>query len=417
MSRQISSLAEADASRAEIETAIPIVRQEAFWSVRRIGPSGYVEHLPFLFCIVGALRPRVAVTIGVGDGTAHFAVCQAIDRLDLGGTCLGLDRWGADGPSEAIAAYGGDHYGEISRLRAADDVEGAVLLGPGAVDLLVVDRALEDVPLAELAEAWLPRLSPHGALVLRGLGQAPPDSPARAALAALRERRPSFELPHGDGLAVLAAGEDMPPGLARLTGLAAQPALLRTVQQVFRRLGLACRHELAAHGATAALAESRQALEAAQAGEAETARHLAEARRKLQARETAYGERHRQVARFQAEIADLRAEVDAARTRADEIEARSGAQLGVARAETEAAHARAAEAAKARDRALLERARIEDDLLRRFDEITVLTKMLEARDGSGSEDLDLTTRAADALEAVLRENARLAQASKAGRST
>src|SRR6202008_4311008 len=50
----------------------------SFWWPRQLGPQpSWLEHAPFAFWLVGALRPRVLVELGTHGGFSYFTLCQA----------------------------------------------------------------------------------------------------------------------------------------------------------------------------------------------------------------------------------------------------------------------------------------------------------------------------------------------------
>ncbi|MBR7538681.1 hypothetical protein KC221_21010, partial [Mycobacterium tuberculosis] len=56
----------------------------SFWPVNNIvAESAWLEHGPFAFWLIDALRPRTFVELGTHGGFSYFAFCQAVQRLEI----------------------------------------------------------------------------------------------------------------------------------------------------------------------------------------------------------------------------------------------------------------------------------------------------------------------------------------------
>ncbi len=150
-----------------------------------------LEHLPFAMNLVALLRPRTVVTLGTASGELHAALRQAIAETGLP---TSLQRGGGEPATE--------------------------------IDLLCVEE-----PAAARLDAWLPGLSARGVVLAHGIGVA--GSQLARGWTELARRHPSFELPYGDGLGVLAP--EPPEVLRPLLGASAEDAALVTT--FFRELG------------------------------------------------------------------------------------------------------------------------------------------------------------------------------------
>lgn len=233
----------------------PVISSLTFMRPRFLRPDPALVHLPFLFWLVEATRPRVAVQIGLSSGTGYFGLCQALDRLDYDAACLGVavqgEAKGGALPSD-LTAYARQQHREFSTLQD----EHAPVTGDaaGPVDLLIVD-SIAGTRGEILLQDWLPRLSSRATVVMRG--PAVQGGLSGSGVIASDE---------GEGLRAVLHGE--PPADDRLRRLAAlapgQPGHSRA-WQVFHRLGHALLVEAEAERRDAALAEARSRLEAAEA--------------------------------------------------------------------------------------------------------------------------------------------------------
>jgi hypothetical protein len=93
-----------------------------FWQPDYREASPWLEHLPFLFWLVEALRPQQAVGLGV-ESVAHFAVCQSASRLRLGTRCfmVGVHEEDAASKQDAEASSRSIHRNACARIAVSSD--------------------------------------------------------------------------------------------------------------------------------------------------------------------------------------------------------------------------------------------------------------------------------------------------------
>src|ERR1700736_4833957 len=66
----------------------------SFWGPERFGTeSSWVEHAPFAFWLVEALRAHTLVELGTDRGFSYFALCEAVERCGLDTSCFAVDTW------------------------------------------------------------------------------------------------------------------------------------------------------------------------------------------------------------------------------------------------------------------------------------------------------------------------------------
>src|ERR1043165_6846732 len=70
--------------------------QAPYWTPDLINASAWLEHAPFAFWLVDALRPRMIVELGVHGGFSYSVFCQAVQRLHLSTRCYAIDTWRGD---------------------------------------------------------------------------------------------------------------------------------------------------------------------------------------------------------------------------------------------------------------------------------------------------------------------------------
>lgn len=193
------------------------------WQPQEIGPSGYRDHLAVLAWLVFTLRPRQGIGLGIGQGVAYFALCQAVRDAGLDAQLFGIGQWPAQ-QAGALRDHNQQDYAAFSRLVSADPDGAADIFDFGGIDLLMVDQDLTPELLGALTNRWLPLMSERGVIVLRGLTAAREEESARTKLAALTGAMPHLELSGGDGVAVLLVGAAPDETLALAAELAADEA-------------------------------------------------------------------------------------------------------------------------------------------------------------------------------------------------
>src|SRR5262249_14536982 len=102
-----------DESAALLRSSLSLA---SFWTPEQVGPQpAWLEHAPFAFWLIEALRPRLLVELGTHGGFSYFSFCQAVHRLCLDTRCYAVDTWKGD---EHEGLYGEETY---ERVRAKHD--------------------------------------------------------------------------------------------------------------------------------------------------------------------------------------------------------------------------------------------------------------------------------------------------------
>ena len=203
------------------------------WQPRHLGPCAFVEHLHLLYWLVGETRPRIAITLGVGQGSAYVAQCDAASHFGFPTQFYGIDpqldaQPNASDLTETVAAHNARCPAARARLIKADPAQAADLFDIGGIDLLVVDLDPTEPLLHAITETWCPLMSPQGVIVLRGLDQGAD---------ALRAQWSCLDVAFGGGVTLVLAG-DRPPGtLARLAMTKGDDRPQSQIMAVLRLLG------------------------------------------------------------------------------------------------------------------------------------------------------------------------------------
>jgi hypothetical protein len=202
--------------------------------------SEWLEHAPFGFWLVGALRPRAIVDLTTGAGYALAAFCQAVQALGLDSRCCGIDQWpGSTGEDQfrAISDHNEAHYKAFSSLLSSDTEQASAHFEHRSVDLLHINGNHSYKAALAIYNAWRPRLSESSIVLFhntnayeRGLGV------ARLWQELIQDHK-HFEFLHGFGLGVLGVGDSFPSPLEHLFVSESRPEATHQLRLAYGQLG------------------------------------------------------------------------------------------------------------------------------------------------------------------------------------
>ena len=250
MSREQS--VKVDAVRAEALTDASLPSLSAYLSTSSflmpnllLPDSAWLEHAPFAFWLVDALRPKQIVELGCFSGFSYSVFCQAVQTLGLDTRCAAIDTWLGDEHNgfygvevfKTFNAYNEAHYSSFSQLIRSEFEDARQYFPERSIDLLHIDGQHSYDAVKSDYNSWRSRLSDRGVVLFhdtnvreRGFGV------ARLWMELSRECR-SIEFLHGHGLGVLAVGGNLPPAVETLLRSAADPKFLHQVRHAYSRLG------------------------------------------------------------------------------------------------------------------------------------------------------------------------------------
>lgn len=375
----------------ELTTSTPIshlAQGSMFWQPDYLQPSAWLEHLPALFWLVEALHPGRCMTLGVHQGAAHFAVCQAVSRLRLDARCYGvqpsdaLDE-AATTDYQAVREYHARHYSGISRLIDTTPQAALEQFGKGSLDLVVFNLPAETDNIVSLMDLAVSRLSARGVIVLPQVEQREPGVRLPELFDRLARQYPAFAFVHGDGMGVVTVDPTPSGTLKNLFEAGEEPASRQVLRDVFQRLGRSCadamesqRERRRTEQLTLEVEQLEQAHER-RAEELETLRHRLSEQDKTHARQQ--GQQEVRVEMLQEVRDELRAELRELRGRQAAADA-GGSEAAEQGSESEQA---------AMEQQLQELQQERDDtqasLEARFNELAQLTRMLEEQRTQGEE--------------------------------
>lgn len=186
----------------------------SYWQPPHIVTSAWLEHAPFAFWLVDALRPRRIVELGTHYGFSFFVFAEAVKRLGIDTEVIALDTWKGD---DQAGFYGDDvhasvkkvvesEYGDHTRMLRGKFSESRPLIEDDSVDLLHIDgrHGYEDVK--EDFESWLGTVRRGGVVLFHDISERDPGFGVWKLWEEISSASPSFAFTHGHGLGVLAVG-------------------------------------------------------------------------------------------------------------------------------------------------------------------------------------------------------------------
>ncbi|MCO6418420.1 class I SAM-dependent methyltransferase [Siccirubricoccus sp. KC 17139] len=220
---------------------------ELDWHPDHLAASAWLEHVPFAWWLVKALRPRNIVELGTHWGVSYGAFCQAVERCGLPSFCHAVDTWQGD---EHAGHYGEEVFARVSEvnerhwrrfstlLRSSFD-EARGYFGAGEIDLLHIDGLHTEEAVRHDFETWRETLSERGVVLFHDINVRERDFGVWRLWRALRAEHPHFEFTHGQGLGVLGLGREFPRPVAAL--FEADAAMTATIRHLFAARGEAVR--------------------------------------------------------------------------------------------------------------------------------------------------------------------------------
>jgi hypothetical protein len=210
----------------------PWISDTSYWMPRHVVESAWLEHAPFAFWLVDAIRPNSIVELGTHNGFSYFVFCEAIRRLGLPTKTFALDSWEGD---DQAGFYGPDVYDNVVAINSTEYVEFSTLLRgyfddsldsipDSSVDLLHIDGRHGYDDVRHDFEAWLPKLTERGVVIFHDIAEHQEGFGVWELWAEISQQYPSFAFDHEHGLGVLAVGPDVPPKLRELLEAASDHA-------------------------------------------------------------------------------------------------------------------------------------------------------------------------------------------------
>jgi glycosyltransferase involved in cell wall biosynthesis len=215
-----------------------------FWVPSRVGAtSAWWGHVPFAHWFVAAIRPNIVVELGTHNGVSFAAFCEAMQRRAIKGRCCAVDTWkrdehdgsAADSVFRDFSAFYQAHYGAFAELLRLTADEALPSFADGSIDLLHIDELHTYEALRRDFDNWLPKLSDRGVVMLHDTNVRQQPIGVWKLWVELRDRYPSFEFLHSNGLGIVAVGRNAVEPVMELCNL--EPDAADVLRERFAHLG------------------------------------------------------------------------------------------------------------------------------------------------------------------------------------
>ena len=138
--------------------------------------SAWIGHAPFMKFIVRELKPKIFVELGVHNGFSYFVGCQAIRECGLSTKAYAIDHWEGDAQAGFFddSIYKGvirtnSKYSGFSTLIKSSFLDALTSFKDNSIDLLHIDGFHSYKSVKEDFEAWLPKMSKDGVILLHDI--------------------------------------------------------------------------------------------------------------------------------------------------------------------------------------------------------------------------------------------------------
>ena len=179
---------------------------------KRMVFSTWVDHLPFAYDLVAAIRPKLVVELGVYNGLSFFTFCQSMVEHDIDGVAYAIDCWEGDEHTDSyddsiyndVNDHARDNYRGITYLLRMFFNEALQHFQDDSIGLLHIDGLHTYEAVKEDFTNWYPKVKPGGIILFHDVMAKIKDFGAWKYFEELEtEHEEVFKFNHGFGLGVI----------------------------------------------------------------------------------------------------------------------------------------------------------------------------------------------------------------------
>lgn len=171
----------------------------------------WVDHLPFGYDIVAALRPELLVELGTHKGLSYFTFCQSMKENEIDGLCYAVDTFEGDEHTDkydesifnSVKNHNRQHYHGFSYLMRMLFKDALQHFSENTIDLLHIDGFHTYDAVSEDFKNWYPKIKPGGIILFHDVQARVQDFGAWKFWDEIRVNHETFTFNHGFGLGVL----------------------------------------------------------------------------------------------------------------------------------------------------------------------------------------------------------------------
>ena len=173
--------------------------------------STWVDHLPFGYDIVAAVRPQLLVELGTQHGTSFFCFCQSMAENNIDGLCYAVDAWAGDEHTgeydntifETVQQHARKNHASISYLMRMLFNDALNHFSDESIDLVHIDGLHTYEAVSEDFHNWYPKVKPGGVILFHDIQARMMDFGAWKFWEEIAPQYNSFTFKQGFGLGVL----------------------------------------------------------------------------------------------------------------------------------------------------------------------------------------------------------------------
>ncbi len=173
--------------------------------------STWMDHLPFAYDIIEAVKPKLFVELGTFRGLSYFAFCQSIKEHDMDALCYSVDTWEGD---VHTGGYGEEIFKTVNQFNRQNYTGFSYLLrmlfndalrhfDDGSLDLIHIDGLHTYDAVKEDFTNWYPKVRPGGVMLFHDVAARIKDFGVWKYWEELSKAHNTFTFNHGFGLGVL----------------------------------------------------------------------------------------------------------------------------------------------------------------------------------------------------------------------
>ncbi|PIE37573.1 MAG: hypothetical protein CSA53_05655 [Gammaproteobacteria bacterium] len=173
--------------------------------------STWVDHIPFGYDLIAALRPERVVELGTHNGMSFYVFCEAMLAHRVDGVCYAVDCWEGDDHTGAygeeiftqVQSHCREHFRGVSYLLRMLFSEAVKQFDDESIDLVHIDGLHTYEAVKEDFETWYPKVKPGGIVLFHDVEARIKDFGAWRYWNELEKEHCTFKFNHGFGLGVL----------------------------------------------------------------------------------------------------------------------------------------------------------------------------------------------------------------------
>ncbi|WP_217543387.1 hypothetical protein [Vibrio metschnikovii] len=220
-----------------VDDGLPDISSKAtFFQPRFLAESQLINYVPFYFWLTEAINPRVFLDLNIDSGVSYFAICQAMDKLNINGYSYASISDACD--IKKIMSHNDDYYSDFSKIMDKDSQSLISLCDNSSVDIVMLKS---DSCFLSSEDNWSKlelKLSSRGIVLIHDCNS----DAAHDFCSFLKTKHPSFEFIENYGLLLLCVGNNTPDKVLSLIEQSKNLHTKRMIQNVYTRLGSASEH-------------------------------------------------------------------------------------------------------------------------------------------------------------------------------